>query len=80
MEQMELTQEEIIIVKQMIQERLSRDASPRKIHLKRDLTSTKSVRIPTRMLEMVMAKGENFSSLVERLLFEYLGRPDELLE
>mgnify|MGYP006992000836 CR=1 FL=1 len=30
--------------------------------------------------DMVMAKGENFSSLVERLLFEYLGRPDELLE
>lgn len=77
-----LTAKEIAVFREMIQERLSREASPKKLHLKRDMTSTKTIRISTPLLERVMKenKDKNFSSLVERLLFEYLKCPEELVD
>lgn len=75
-----LTAEEVLILREMIQERSLRESSPKKLHLKRDMTSTKTIRIPTRLLELVMAKDPNFSPLVERLLFEFVGSPEELIE
>ena len=75
-----LTQEEIRILKQMVLERLSRENSPKKIHLKRAQTKPKTVRLSAPLLEMALAKEANFSALVERLVFEWLGSPEELQE
>ena len=76
-----LTAEEIEILRKMIQERLSRDTfPPKRIRLKREFTTNKTVRIPTELLKAAIKREPNFSALVELLIFEWLGSPPELLE
>lgn len=75
-----LTAEEITILREMIQERLSRNISPKRLRLKREFTTNKSVRLPKELLLAATRREPNFSALVERLIFEWLGSPEELLE
>lgn len=80
METIKFTPEEIKALKKFAQEGLLSLNPVKRIPLDRKFTTTRSVRIPTKLLEMVLEKEPNFNAVVEKLLFEFVGCRPELLK
>lgn len=79
---MEFTPEEIKALKKFAHDRLLNSRMTNPVSLNRKYPTTRSVRIPIRLLELVMEKepNSNFNAIVETLLFEFVGSPEELLK
>jgi len=73
--QSRLTDEEIKVIRQMLQERLQSPAIRTRVEFDRSDVMVKSIRVSGRMADDAVTKaGVNFNRLVEQLLWEYLGR------
>ena len=75
-----LTDEEIRVLKELVQERLGYKHLPMRIEFARKPSCNRSVRISVEMFDDVTEKEPNFSKLVERLLWEYMDRNPKYLK
>jgi len=75
-----LTDEEIRVLKELVQERLGYKHLPMRIEFDRKPSCNRSVRISVEMFDDVTKKEPNFSKLVELLLWEYMDRDPKYLK
>jgi hypothetical protein len=70
---MKLTDEEIIILREIIDERLKQKTIPTRIEFDRSDITVRSVRLSKQMFDDAVKKGGgNFNRLIEMLLWNYL--------
>jgi len=72
--------EEIRVLKELVQERLGYKHLPMRIEFARKPSCNRSVRISVEMFDDVTKKEPNFSKLVELLLWEYMDRDPKYLK
>ena len=75
-----LTDEEIRVLKELVQERLRYKHLPMRIEFDRKPSCNKSVRLSVEMFDDVTKQEPNFSKLVELLLWEYMDRDPKYLK
>lgn len=75
-----LTDEEIRVLKQLVRERLIPKHLPMRIEFDRKRTYQRTIRISVELFEDVKKRENNFSKLVELLLWEYMDRDPKYLK
>lgn len=70
---MKLTDDEITILREIIEERLKQNTIPTRIEFNRSEITVRSVRLSKQMFDDAVKKGGgNFNRLIEMLLWNYL--------